>query len=173
MVRLVLVLLLIGWKTGATKRSNRNHVNTFDSHLTTALITRLWLLRQVNCLKIAFQFIPTNEKQNENQSHLVTGNCKEFWLVPRAVCSCCDRAAGVITLADIFFSTVISKLLYRYSNVRDSNKHGWSHHPISLPTLSVFIRETFSIRLSAVKQTKRIELMNIENTKEEEIPNQR
>ena len=44
MVRLGLILRLIGCKTGASllsqslKRSNRNHVITFDSHLKTALI---------------------------------------------------------------------------------------------------------------------------------------
>ena len=44
MARLVLVLILIGWKNWResfkpiTKRSNRNHVITFDSHLKTALI---------------------------------------------------------------------------------------------------------------------------------------
>ena len=42
MVRMVLVLLLIDWKPGTslkpiTKRSNRNHVITFDSHLKIAL----------------------------------------------------------------------------------------------------------------------------------------
>ena len=42
MVRLVLVLIHIGWKTGEsfkpiTKLSNRNHVITFDSHLKTIL----------------------------------------------------------------------------------------------------------------------------------------
>ena len=42
-MRLVLVLLLIGWKTGAsffeliTKCGNRNHVITLDNHLKTAL----------------------------------------------------------------------------------------------------------------------------------------
>ena len=46
MVRLVLVLLLIGWTTGPNLLSqslsiaNRNHVITFDSHLKTAL--KLW-----------------------------------------------------------------------------------------------------------------------------------
>ena len=50
MVRLVLVLLLIGWKNWResfkpiTKRSNRNHVITFDSHLKTALIVLLYCL---------------------------------------------------------------------------------------------------------------------------------
>ena len=50
--RLVLALLLIGWKTDAkfpkpiTKRSNRNGVITFDSHLKTAL-TRDLLARQM------------------------------------------------------------------------------------------------------------------------------
>ena len=46
MARLVLVLILIGWITGAslapiTKRSNRNHVITFDSHLKTVLLIPL------------------------------------------------------------------------------------------------------------------------------------
>ena len=41
-----------------------------------------------------------NEKQDQNRSHLVraifrrfaqvSGNCKEFWLVHRALCCCCD-----------------------------------------------------------------------------------
>ena len=45
MTRMVLVLLLIGWNSfkSITKRSNRNHVITFDSHLKTALNIALFL----------------------------------------------------------------------------------------------------------------------------------
>ena len=63
MVRLVLVLLLIGWKTGASLLSqslsvacNHDHVITFDSHLKTALCTNTTFLLFFSSSRVQFSF---------------------------------------------------------------------------------------------------------------------
>ena len=60
------------FKPPITKRSNRNHVITFDSHLKTALskvIARLRLLCLVTGLRIACQFFhPMRSKTKSNRS---------------------------------------------------------------------------------------------------------
>ena len=79
-VRLVLVLLLIGWKNWRdcfkpiTKRSNRNHVITFHSHLKTALCTVLYLHWMVISHAFNFQEVQCSAECKEifPEKHVIT-----------------------------------------------------------------------------------------------------